>query len=32
MVWGAILYEVLTGLPPFVAPKSTEIGIRKVCC
>jgi eukaryotic-like serine/threonine-protein kinase len=27
---GAILYEVLTGVPPFSAPKSTEI-IRKVC-
>ena len=27
---GAILYEVLTGMPPFVAPKSAEI-IRKVC-
>jgi tetratricopeptide (TPR) repeat protein len=27
---GAILYEVITGRPPFVAPKTTEI-IRKVC-
>ena len=27
---GAILYEVLTGVPPFVAPKTAEI-IRKVC-
>ena len=27
---GAILYEVLAGAPPFVAPKTAEI-IRKVC-
>jgi tetratricopeptide (TPR) repeat protein len=27
---GAILYEMLTGMPPFVAPKTSEI-IRKVC-
>ena len=27
---GAILYEILTGRPPFIAPKSSEI-IRKVC-
>ena len=27
---GAILYEVLTGMPPFVAPKSADI-IKKVC-
>ena len=27
---GAILYEILTGAPPFMAPKTAEI-IRKVC-
>jgi serine/threonine protein kinase len=27
---GAILYEILTGQPPFTAPKSAEI-VRKVC-
>jgi eukaryotic-like serine/threonine-protein kinase len=27
---GAILYEILTGAPPFMAPKTTEI-IKKVC-
>jgi serine/threonine protein kinase len=27
---GAILYEILTGRPPFVAPKTSEV-IKKVC-
>jgi tetratricopeptide (TPR) repeat protein len=27
---GAILYEILTGRPPFIAPKSSEV-IHKVC-